>query len=87
MNIIMCILMNSNIPKMTVVIGILVTAMSAPFVDLQLKNLQSLKRIVLTTKNRKQNMIKNLQYGIMLIRIMDIHMNQQMLSGVKTLHL
>ena len=40
-------------------------AMSAQFVDSQLKNRQNLKRVVLITMNRKQNMIKKKQSMIM----------------------
>ena len=66
--IIMFIMMKSIIHtqvKAKVEFGILVKVMSAQFVDLQLKNRQSLKRVVLITMNRKQNMIKKKQSMIM----------------------
>ena len=83
--IIMYVLMKRIIQKIVMEIGILVIAMSALFVDLQLKNLQSLVRIALI--NRRQNMKKKRKSGITLLNTMAIHMSLQTLSGVKTLHL
>ena len=83
--IIMYVLMKRIIQKIVMEIGILVIAMSALFVDLQLKNLQSLVRIALI--NRRQNMKKKRKSGITLLNTMAIHMSLQTRSGVKILHL